>query len=436
MQEVHAAMEEHEAVNEKVVMLTGHRKSASRVKEQNFESKDAAKEEHAKAAKALHEEITAALENEEQSGGSDSDSSASSSSSSSSSFGQMNDDSDVKGKRKAKSKAKAAATKKAKVEEKEKGALKSAVAAPKKKASLEKEQARFEVIFTGHEKTGSLLDEVSPASIWRSLVRSIEIERRLSKASTAVTDLQQLQANTKLEDDQIIRARNLEKGIAENVQWITAMKDAAKTVRTLEALQLSNEVSGENLPKLFAKCATQLCGDVTTLSDMVHSMAKKLFEATWLDSEINEFRQSQQEFQEANAVLKNMVERMTQTKNADLQEVLAKCHTLASKGEDLCKRGALYVTCIVFSDWVLIDGSPQNLKKIDNFVKKNFGSHMGLGHLPEKLDLQVKTVSQKTPLSKPSDVEAKVKVKQEKKAKDHKEKKSDSSKVKKAKKEK
>lgn len=230
---------------------------------------------------AIQEDIANALENEAGSG-SDSDSSDSSGSSSSSSFGQMCDESDTKGKKRAKSKAKSAPAKKAKVDESQKVSQKPLQGA-KRKGAAEKDQARFEVVFSGHEKCAALLDEVTPASIWRSLVRSIEVERRLSKASTTVLDLQQLQSNSNLEDDQIIRSRNLEKCIAENVQWITAMKDAAKSVRTLEPLELSKELSGSNFSQLFAKCATQLFADATTLLDMLHTMAKKLFDATWLD---------------------------------------------------------------------------------------------------------------------------------------------------------
>lgn len=156
-------------------------------------------------------------------------------------------------------------------------------------------------------------------------------------------------------------------------------------------------------------------------------------------NDIDEFRQSHADFQATNDVLKKLIDRMTTTQHPDLKEVLAKCQALSSQGEQMCKHGGHYVTCIVFSDWVFMDGHPNSLKKIDHFVKKNFGSNMGLGHLPEKLDQQIKAANQKFQAqgSKASEVETKAKVKVEKKAKESKEKRgTDAVKSKKTKKEK
>lgn len=235
---------------------------------------------------AIQEDIQKALEEENESGCDSDSSEGSGSSSDSSSFAkQIHDEGDSKAaaasgaKRKAKSKAKpsqlAPPTKKIKAEDSQKGQA---------TRKTEKEQARFEVSMVTYQKASEVLREVTPSAIWRSLVRSVEIERRVSKAYGIIDELSRMQSNMKLEDDQVIRSRNLENELGQLVAWINALKEASRIVRTSEAKQLSEEIKGQNFVNLFKKCANELFADTTTLSDMVHVICKKLFEATWQQS--------------------------------------------------------------------------------------------------------------------------------------------------------
>lgn len=221
------------------------------------------------------EDIVNALENDASH--SDSESSDSSKSSSDSSSFAKNEEieADKKGKRKAaKAKPKAGAAKKAKVEDPPKNT------GPRRKDTSQKEQERFQNAYNNHEKTDQLLSEVTPSSMWRSLVRAVEIERRMEKASLAISDLQKMQANSmKLEDDQIIRCSNLEKKIAESMRWIQALKESVRIVKTFEPDELAKVVADSSLKALLNKCSVELLADEVTLSDMVHTIAKKLFDA-------------------------------------------------------------------------------------------------------------------------------------------------------------
>ena len=215
----------------------------------------------------------AALEKEE--GGSVSDSSSdgeSSSSSDSSSFGKgVQQDKKLNKNKRPKSKAKASAapaSKRAKTEE------------PKKsQKAAEKEEAKFESAMAGHQKVMELLTEIAPNMIWRSLVRSVEVERRLTKASSTLDELNKLESNTSITDHQGQRVGNLKSKLSDQVEWITAMKDLSKLIRGSEADQLAKGIYATSTLELFSTCAGHLFKDLDTLGDMLHVMAKKIFEA-------------------------------------------------------------------------------------------------------------------------------------------------------------
>ena len=200
--------------------------------------------------------------------------SGSSSSSESSSFGmQTNTKGGAGAKKRPKSKAKAASSapaKKQKVPDRED---------KKAQKAIEKEEAKFEAVLTSHKKVSDLLSEVKPHMVWKSLVRSAEVDRRLSKAAVTMEELQKIQSNPKLPEDQAKRANDLEMVISDQIDWVKGMRDLCKLIRTSDPEALATIIYDTTLLDLLSHCAGHLFKELDTLGDMVYALAKKLFEA-------------------------------------------------------------------------------------------------------------------------------------------------------------
>ena len=214
----------------------------------------------------------AALDKEDAGSASDPSSDGESSSSSeSSSFGKGIKQEKAAAKKRPKSKAKAAsvpAAKKAKTED-----------SKKSQKAAEKEEAKFESAMAGYQKVLELLNEIGPDMIWRSLVRTVEVERRLSKATSTLDEVQKLEGGYNITDDQLQRVTSLREKLSEQVEWITAMKDLSKLIRGSEPDHLAKAVYETSLLEQFSGCAGHLFKHLDTLADMMHVMAKKICEA-------------------------------------------------------------------------------------------------------------------------------------------------------------
>lgn len=216
-------------------------------------------------------------EENESDSGSDSSDGSSSSKSSSSSFAKGCPGADGKpaAKKRAKAKAKAPAAKKTKVDDDKKN--------KKMENQKEKENARFRALMLTHKKTQDLLGEVAPYMVWRSLVRSAEVDRRLTKANSSIEEMQKVQANSKMSEEQVQEAKHLEENLTKSVSWVGAMRDLSRMLRTMDGEALSKELysssTSSGLAGLVGKCTCQLFEELDTVGDMVHTMAKKLFEA-------------------------------------------------------------------------------------------------------------------------------------------------------------
>ena len=64
---------------------------------------------------------------------------------------------------------------------------------------------------------------------------------------------------------------------------VLAMKETARLVRSLPSPELAKDIcEGTQLLGHISKCAGELLADHPTISDVVHAVAKKLFEEPWL----------------------------------------------------------------------------------------------------------------------------------------------------------
>lgn len=193
---------------------------------------------------------------------SDSDSSSGSSgSSSSSSFGKkLCEDEDGKAKKKPKVKAKPAAK-----------AKDPKVKADKVVDEVKKLTPRFDAAM-------NLLQEIQPETVWRSLVRSVEVDRRLSKSGQTLEELKAATCNSKLPEDQVKELERMQENLFTKIEWITAMKELSRIVRTSDGPTLSKHVYGSEVLTLFGDAGCQLFDDKNCLADIVHTFAKKIFE--------------------------------------------------------------------------------------------------------------------------------------------------------------
>ncbi|CAJ1413369.1 unnamed protein product [Effrenium voratum] len=280
----------------KTLMLTGQRMSAKRVREETCDGREAAKEGFEKARSSLDvktnkADIEAATELDKGSDSEESSGSDGSKSSSESSFGVQSDCSGgkpVKGKRSGaapgpgpKKRPKAAAEPdKAKVKEKAEKVPSSAVA--KRRGAPTPAELAAGIIANGRKQFEALA-EMTPSVVWKSVIRTSELERRLGKGQSMQDELDALQANRSLEDSVKKEADDVQTKLYGQCVEKAALKDFCRALRQSSASALAEEVCfGENnLRELFTRCALPLFQDTSTLMDMIAVAAKRLMDALW-----------------------------------------------------------------------------------------------------------------------------------------------------------
>lgn len=174
-----------------------------------------------------------------------------------------------------KGKAKAGALKK------QKGSAATTKPSPKEKVDkgAVKEAARIASTLATHGKVAELLGEVTPNMIWRSTVRAAELERRMSKATSAREDLQKLMGK-ELDAEIINNVKTLDESLEDVMVTATSIKEISRIARQSNPESLAKAISLEGeFVENFGKCSHLLLKDFATLGEVLHAMAKKLVEA-------------------------------------------------------------------------------------------------------------------------------------------------------------
>ena len=119
--------------------------------------------------------------------------------------------------------------------------------------------------------------------VWKSVIRTSELERRLGKGQSMQDELDALQANRSLEDSVKKEADDVQTKLYGQCVEKAALKDFCRALRQSSASALAEEVCfGENnLRELFTRCALPLFQDTSTLMDMIAVAAKRLMDALW-----------------------------------------------------------------------------------------------------------------------------------------------------------
>ena len=217
--------------------------------------------------------------------GSDSDHSSDSSNSSSSNFGCQSQDEEEKPRKKKKQPAKAKAAPKDMAKPK---------AQPRKtekaKDRLEKEKsnkalAKEASILDGAAKLLTLVEELTCPAIWRSAVRSTEVDRRIGRATPTCSEIENVLTEIQGEDVEARKGKLLEirNGLNKELLRVTGLKDLCKIIRNSSAEELIEEVStAGTIKRHFEACWASVFDADGTLAEMVQMISKKIADVSWL----------------------------------------------------------------------------------------------------------------------------------------------------------
>ena len=212
--------------------------------------------------------------------GSDSDRSSDSSNSSSSSFGCQSQDEEEKPRKKKKkqpAKAKAAPKDMAKPKAQPRKTEKAKDRLEKEKSN--KALAKEASILDGAAKLLTLLEELTCPAIWRSAVRSTEVDRRIGRATPTCSEIENVLTEIQGEDVEARKGKLLEIRNRLNKE----LKDLCKIIRNSSAEELIEEVSAAGTIKHhFEACWASVFDADGTLAEMVRMISKNIADVSWL----------------------------------------------------------------------------------------------------------------------------------------------------------
>ena len=138
---------------------------------------------------------------------------------------------------------------------------------------------RLETSLANAQKALDQLAEVNANVLWRGIVRSNELDRRTSKASTCERDMQRIVANDKASAEQKGKAEVLQRQLPAYSDRVSAMKQVFTIARSSVTDGLDHQITNSaDFYNHIDKCAEILWCDYPTVMDMVHVIAKKIVE--------------------------------------------------------------------------------------------------------------------------------------------------------------
>lgn len=233
-------------------------------------------------------EKLAAAEAEEGSGDSSNSDSDSDSSSDSSSFGCMTDDAPKKGAKRKSSKGPGKGVPKKRAQTTPPADKAEPKTKPKGKEDP-KAAARENSTAESAEKLLGLLEELAGATVWRSVVRATEIDRRLSKVHPVCCELEDamkaLGPESERSDEEqtrFSRLHDLFMKLETESERVTSLKEMSKFIRAASPDDMIADVAtAGSIKHHFAKCYKSVIEAEGTLVDMILAVGKKLLEVSW-----------------------------------------------------------------------------------------------------------------------------------------------------------
>lgn len=149
--------------------------------------------------------------------------------------------------------------------------------------ALRAKQERAEKLKSTALKAHAALTEVSADMVWRSVIRTGEIEKRITKSQQTERELQSVMEEF-FEEDSEVQILLKDGDMSTFREYMTHLKDLCKALRAISPEAALQDVCAEEGGQVclgFIKCFHILLSkrDCATLSDMLVTFAKRLFDA-------------------------------------------------------------------------------------------------------------------------------------------------------------
>lgn len=136
-------------------------------------------------------------------------------------------------------------------------------------------------------KAVSLLQELAvPSVMWRSVVRVTEVDRRLGKADSLCSEIEEICCTIDGDgvEERKTRLLDLKKKLENERKHVSALRDLCKRIRNFSSEEAADEVAKIGSIKYeFSVCYKSLLESEGTLVEMIQSVAKKIIDV-FLDS--------------------------------------------------------------------------------------------------------------------------------------------------------
>ena len=137
--------------------------------------------------------------------------------------------------------------------------------------------------FDAGEKLIALLQELTCPALWRSQVRTTEVDRRLGRVTPVSSEIQDAAAVVEKDPEAQEKLIKLSQKLDEEHQRVTALKEFCRTIRSSSSEEMVTEVTSVGaLLHHFGCCWKCLYQSEGSLQEMVLMVAKKLLDAPCL----------------------------------------------------------------------------------------------------------------------------------------------------------
>lgn len=154
------------------------------------------------------------------------------------------------------------------------------------KSKARKAAADLEKAIEGAEKFLGSLRELQVHTLWKSCIRASEIDRRLSRESSVVSNLDSSMSVDQCPEDLRQKAQNLMNDIQQEAKTVLNLKEFCKELRSCQDLTKQVNSEGGTLCELLSAdnfaVGKRVTADMATLADMLTFAAKKIIEVPWL----------------------------------------------------------------------------------------------------------------------------------------------------------
>ena len=203
----------------------------------------------------------------------------------SSSFGcQKSDDSGEKKKPKRKATAKAKAKNKPDPQKQRASGRPEGAQTAKAAKAAKAEEAKITSLIENASKLVTLLDELTCVAIWRSAVRTTEVDRRLGRVPGICADCEDALKGD-LQEEVKDKISHLHSTLQKECDRVSALKDLCKFIRGSSAEEVIQDVSSSGtILHYFGMCWESVIAAEPTMIEMIQFVAKKLLEVSRLES--------------------------------------------------------------------------------------------------------------------------------------------------------